>query len=88
MNAGLRGFLGGLLGAAVMRPIMRAGLKQPAPGRPPPPPPSLAGNITRRAFGSAASGTTTRATEIAWERERGQRLTVDETISELGTAFF
>ena len=78
-NAGLRGFFGGALGAAVMKPIMGVGTKIGQPQ-------TFAGQATRRAFGTAASNVATRGEEIAWERQRGQVLTIDETIAELRTS--
>jgi hypothetical protein len=78
-NAGMRGFFGGVLGAAVMKPIMGVGTKIGQPQ-------TFAGQATRRAFGTAASNVATRGEEIAWERQRGQVLTIDETIDELRTS--
>ena len=85
-HAGFRGFLGGALGSVVMRPIMRAGVGGSAAQ--PHAPPTLMGNMARRGFGSAFSGTTSRAVELGYDRSRGQQVgSTDEVIGALREAF-
>jgi len=83
-HAGVRGFLGGALGAVLMRPIMRTGL--PGQGEAPE---ALGLHMLRRGFGSAVSGTTARAVDLGYDNARGgaHHVSLAEGMSELQLAF-
>lgn len=72
LNAGLRGFFGGALGAAVMRPIAGVGKIAGTP-RAPPPNMGYGQALARRALGTGASNATTRAFEMGWEHATGRQ---------------
>lgn len=79
-SAGVRGFFGGVAGSVLMRPIMRAGVREPgaagAPSRFDRAALRVLGagdSTTRRALGSAFSSAGTRAAEIGVDRSRGVR---------------
>jgi hypothetical protein len=95
LTAGIRGFFGGAAGSALMRPIMRAGVREPgvagAPSRFERAALGVLGagdSTTRRALGSAFSSAGTRAAEIGVDRARGRRgVTSEATAGEIRDMF-
>jgi len=88
-NAGLRGFFGGALGAAVMRPIA-AGNKIPGMSRAPPANMGYGQALARRALGTGVSNASTRAFELGWDHASGKRRITSsaEALDDLRATFF